>query len=247
MVQRMIQESDIVIHLAAVSRVVDSIKYPQRTYYYNIYGTYIIAENCRKYNKPVVFSSSREVYGNPEYLPVDLKHPLNPINPYAASKISGESIIRAFSRSYGLEYFIFRIANVYGIGDKGRVIPIFLEKAFKNDTIEIYGRNKLLDFIHISDTISAFVKVIENFDEVKNNIVNLGSGTGTTLFDVAYMIKDLTNSQSKIKILENRNGEVDRFCADITKTIELLNWKPRIKLKEGLKEIIKYHLKKEGW
>jgi UDP-glucose 4-epimerase len=103
-----VRKADIVIHLAALSRVVPSIESPELCFENNIKGTEIVARLCSKYNRKLIFSSSREVYGTAKYLPVDESHPLNPENPYGASKVAAESIIRAYSKCYGrakLHYF----------------------------------------------------------------------------------------------------------------------------------------------
>src|SRR5574341_326064 len=120
LVERLIKENDTVFHLAAVSQVITSIKNPELTLKYNIEGTERVARYCAEYGKKLIFSSSREVYGSADYLPVDPQSPFKPENPYAASKISGEMIIRSYSNSYGLKYVILRLSNVYGYGDEGR-------------------------------------------------------------------------------------------------------------------------------
>jgi len=150
LMEEIIKKADIVIHLAALSRVMPNIKNPELCFSINIQGTEIVARLCAKYKKRIIFSSSREVYGTAKYLPVDEDYPLNPENPYGASKVAAESIIRAYSKSYGLNYAILRLTNVYGPRDFDRVIPLFIEKSLKNENLEVFGKNKILDFIYIS-------------------------------------------------------------------------------------------------
>ena len=123
-----IGEVDFIYHLAAQSNVADAEEDPDYTISSNIGGTYNLLKFASENKvKGFLFSSSREVYGNPEYIPVDELHPLNPINFYGATKVSGEMLCKAFQSKYGLKVSVIRIANVYGPRDIGRVIPIFIK------------------------------------------------------------------------------------------------------------------------
>jgi len=236
LIDRLIKNIDVVIHLAALSRVQPSIENPELCFDINVKGTEIIARICSKYNKKLIFASSREVYGTPKYLPVDEGHSLNPENPYGTSKVAAESIIRAYSKCYGLEYIILRLANVYGPRDFDRVIPIFINKALKNEKLVVYGKDKILDFIYISDVVSAFIKALEINE--RNLILNVGSGIGTKLIDLAELIKNIVSSNSRIIIKETRNGEVEEFIADISKIRSILKWYPEIDLSNGIRHSI---------
>jgi UDP-glucose 4-epimerase len=233
-----IKKADAVFHLSAVSRVLPCIKNPETCFMNNIIGTELVARYCAKYEKKIVFSSSREVYGNSATLPVRETFPLNPENPYGASKIAGEAILRAYSRTYGLNYVILRLANVYGPNDKERVIPVFIKKCMQNKDICIYGGNQVIDFIFIDDIISACLKTLD--DTIKNEICNIGSGTGTDLKSLAELIAKKVSSNSKILIKDPRLGEVEHFIADISWAKELLNWKPSFSLNKGLEKTINH-------
>ncbi len=229
-----VKEVDIVIHLASISQVMTSIEQPDKCFEYNILGTKNIAELCGKYKKRLIFSSSREVYGKARYLPVDLKHPLFPENPYGASKVIGEHLIKSYSPK--LQYTIFRLSNVYGLGDKGRVIPRFFQKANSGEDITIFGDKKIIDFIYIDDVINAFLDAIENGKGI-NKVLNIGSGTPTKLDELAEIILEITGSKSKIRKENAREGEIDQFTADISETSSELGWKPKVKLIDGLKNL----------
>ena len=233
-IKELVKTSDIVFHLAAVSRVIPSIENPELCFEYNCRGTEIIARLCSKYNKKLIFASSREVYGTAKYLPVDEQHPLNPENPYGASKVFGEKIIEAYARCYGLEYVILRLANVYGPRDFGRVIPIFINNAIKNEDLIVYGGDQILDFIFIDDVIDAFIRAI---DVNGNYILNIGSGKGTTILELAKLIIKILRSKSKIVIHKRRKGEIERFVANISKAREVLKWTPKMKLEKWLLKI----------
>ena len=227
----LIRESDTVFHLAALSRVLPSIENPELCFKSNIEGTEIITRLCARFGRRLIFSSSREVYGTAKYLPVDEDHPLNPENPYGASKVSGEKIIESYSKCFGFKYSILRLANVYGENDFERVIPIFIENSLNNNDLIIYGGKQNLDFIYVTDVINAFLKTLE----IDNNIiVNIGSGKGTTITKLAKIINNLAKNKMKIIIKEKRTGEVESFIADNNRAQKVLNWKPEVYLKKGL-------------
>ncbi len=235
LMQDIIIESDTVYHLAALSRVIPSIEKPEFCFKSNIEGTEIIARLCARFGRRLIFSSSREVYGTAKYLPVDEDHPLNPENPYGTSKVAGEKIIESYSKCYGLKYGILRLANVYGKRDFDRVIPIFLEKSLNNKDIIIYGGEQSLDFVHVSDVIDAFIKIL-SIDE--NSIINIGSNKGIGLIDIAGAIYQIIKNNGKIIIKEKRTGEVESFIANNDRAQKILNWRPEIFLEEGLKMLL---------
>jgi UDP-glucose 4-epimerase len=179
------------------------------------------------------------VYGTAKYVPVVEEHPLDPENPYGASKVCGEKVIDSYSKCYGLDYAILRLTNVYGERDFERVIPTFIEKTLKNEALVVYGGHQILDFIHISDAIEAFLKAL---DLSENMILNIGSGEGVMVIDLANIIRGVTNDQSGIVLQEKRKGEVEHFTANIEKAERFLKWTPRTKLREGVSRLLKSYL-----
>jgi UDP-glucose 4-epimerase len=129
--------------------------------------------------------------------------------------------------------------NVYGERDFERIIPTFVEKTLKNEALVAYGGQQILDFIHVSDAIEAFLKA---FDFSENGIFNIGSGEGITVIDLARIIKEITNSESEIILQEKRKGEVERFIANIENAERFLKWTPKIKLREGVLRLLKNYL-----
>ncbi|MFA5406127.1 MAG: SDR family NAD(P)-dependent oxidoreductase [Candidatus Nanoarchaeia archaeon] len=231
LVKELIKDVDIVFHLAAVSQVMTAIEKTDLCFEYNILGTYLVAKYCSLFGKKLIFSSSREVYGDAIYLPVDLQHPLNPKNNYASSKICGESIIRSTNN---LNYVILRISNVIGSGDKDRVVPLFIKLARTNEDIEVFGHEKIIDFIYISDVVDALIKSLG----VSKVILNLGSGCGSNLKDVADLVVSLLFSKSVFSVTSNRDNEVDKFYSDISLTKELLDWAPKYDINNALRSIL---------
>ena len=208
-----VSESDIVYHLAAVSRVLPSIESPLETFEINVSVTERIARACSIYGTKLIFSSSREVYGEPKTMPVNESHPIDPESPYGASKAAAEHIITSYGKTYGLNYVILRLANVFGNGDFERVIPIFMDKMSRNEEVTIFGRDKVIDFIDVDTVADIFVRSME----LKNDVFNVSSGAGTPLTELAYGLKAIMKSDSKIRIMPNRDNEVAKFIGDPSK------------------------------
>jgi len=235
---------DLVIHLAANARVYDLVVSPDLALE-NITTSYNILEFCRdKHIKNFIFSSSRETYGNREKTDAAEKDVDIQLceSPYAASKISDEALIYSYSKCYGLDYIIFRFSNVYGMYDQSnRFIPLLIRKMRKNQNIDIYGKDKILDFTYIDDCIQGITKGIRNFSKAKNNVFNIGSGRGEKLVDVAETIKDKLSSKSKISVKNNRPGEVVKYIADISKAEKLLGYKPQCNIEGGINSAIRWY------
>lgn len=238
LMKELVRDSELVFHLASLSRVLPSIENPELCFEINVKGTEVMARLCSKYRKKLIFSSSREVYGSPKYLPVDEAHPLNPENPYGASKVCGEKIVEAYAKSYELNYVTLRLTNVYGLRDFDRVIPIFVEKALKGEDLVVYGADKILDFVYIDDVINALINAMDCNEGLA---LNVGSGVGTSLLELANLVRNMTNKEVEIIIKERRRGEVDKFVANIRRAEELLKWRPKVDLKEGLRRVVEIH------
>jgi UDP-glucose 4-epimerase len=234
LISGIIKEVDVVFHLASLSRVVPSIEHPSKCFENNVLGVEIIARLCTKHHKKLVFSSSREVYGTVLEKKVDESHPLNPENPYGASKVCGEKIIETYSKCYDLKYSILRFTNVYGERDFQRVIPIFIQSTLRNQPLVIYGGKQVIDFVHVSDITNILVQASDYND---NLIVNAGSGKGISIINLAKLIRKIGSGSNEIVLNEKRRGEVENFVAKIDKAERILNWSPTIELKDGLAEL----------
>jgi len=237
---------DMIVHLAANPRVYDLVVNPDLALE-NIITTYNVLEFARKNNiKRVIFSSSREAYGNKKEIiskETDVNIELCE-SPYAASKISDEALIYSYSKCYGINHVVCRFSNVYGMYDQSeRFIPLMLRKMKKNEKIEIFGKDKVLDFTHIDDCVEGMIKCIEKFNKVKNNTFNIAFGKGSKLIDVAKLIKKNLQSKSRILLGKNRQGEVVRFIADISKAKKLLGYEPKYNLENGIELAINWYAK----
>jgi UDP-glucose 4-epimerase len=237
------KDFDIIIHLAANAMVYDSVVNPDLAFD-NLITVYNTLEFARKNSiKRFMFASSREVYGNiiKTVLKEKEAHIDNCESPYAASKIGGEALSRAYHRCYGISFIILRFSNVYGMyDDSNRVIPLFIRQCGQGRDLTVFGKNKMLDFTYIDDATKGIIKCIERFDSIKNNTMNIAYGRGSSILKVAELIKEHFNSKNKIMINDVRTGEVVKYVADISK-IKKIGYAPTTNIEEGIKKSIEWY------
>lgn len=209
-----------VFHLAAQSSVIGSTRDIDYSFSTNVVGTFEVLHAALAAGiERVVFTSSREVYGEPERLPVPEDAPLQPKNAYGVSKACGEFYCRAFAER-GLDVVILRLANVYGPGDRDRVIPLFLEHSRRNEPLIVYGGTQILDFVWVEDVVDALLASAGRSGW--SGPVNVGSGFGTSIRELAHEIICRTGSQSSIETRPARSLETCAFIADTSKSKQLL-------------------------
>lgn len=219
------QGAQVVYHLGAQSNVIGSVMDVDYCFSTNVVGTYnVLRAASRHAVRRVIFSSSREVYGEPIGLPVDEGDPLLPINSYGASKLAGEAYCRAFRHVFGLQTVVLRLANVYGQRDRGRVIPLWLEQSAAGEALPVYGGKQLIDFVWIGDTVEALIRAATLDGPLPP--INVASGTGTRIVDLARRIARLTGVHGQLKILPARPVEVTRFVASVDRMREILGIEP---------------------
>jgi UDP-glucose 4-epimerase len=217
--------ASLVYHLAAQSTVMGAVRDLAYTFETNVVGTVNVLRAAVEHNVTrVVFASSREVYGEPIDLPVDEDSPLLAINSYGASKVAGEAYCRAFRREFGLQTVILRLANVYGPRDVGRVIPLWLHQASAGQQLQVYGGKQVIDFVWISHVLDALAKAGTLDGPLPP--INVGSGTGTRIVDLARRIARLADGQPHIQLLPARSVEVTRFIANVDRMRQYLRIEP---------------------
>jgi nucleoside-diphosphate-sugar epimerase len=214
------QGCDVVFHLAAQSNVIGAAQDSDYSIRTNVLGTCAVLAAARAAGvRRVVFTSSREVYGDPTSMPVREDAPLLPKNLYGASKCAGEAYCLAM-RVYGLETVILRLANVYGPGDRDRVIPIFVENALTGAPLVLYGGQQTVDFVWIGDVVYALTRA--GLGDYIQAPVNVGSGTGVTIHELASRIITVTGSSSAVQVVPPREIEVGKFVAGVDASRRLL-------------------------
>jgi nucleoside-diphosphate-sugar epimerase len=234
---------DGIIHLAAVSRVIDAEKDPEKCIDINFRGTLHMLNLIKdRPNKPwFIFGSSREVFGESKILPAKEHWPKVPVQVYGVVKLACENLCEIYSKRYGLKTRILRFSNVYTDehDQLSRVIPKFILRAQRNLVLEINGTgDETFDFTHIEDTGKAVLATLQEIEtsSILSNDFNILTGIPTTLKELAVRIRLLTESQSEIVCKEGRSYDVDKFYGDTTKAKEFLNWSAEIGLTEGLKK-----------
>jgi len=235
---------DMIVHLAANARVYNLVVEPSLAMD-NMITTFNILEFARLNNiKKFVFASSREVYGNSrEEVHSELEVSIdNCESPYTASKITGEALVQAYHKCFGMDFLIFRFSNVYGMyDDSDRLVPLFIKQSMNNEDLVVFGKEKLLDFTYIDDTVAGVVKGLESFDAVKDNVFNIAYGEGTKILDIAKVVKSLLGSKSRIILKDNRPGEVVKYVADTAKARKLIGYSPKVAIEDGLKKSVEWY------
>ena len=219
-VEKAMEGCEVVFHLAAQSNVMGAVADADYAFSSNVAGTYHVLQAALKAGvKRLVFTSSREVYGDPKRVPVRETFPLRPKNAYGTSKVAGEAYCGLAARE-GLDTAILRLANVYGPGDRDRVIPLFADAAAAGEPLTVFGEGKILDFVWIGTVVDALVKA--GLGRSIRRPVNVGSGKGVTIAELARRVVQLSDSSSPIRIVPEREQEVGRFVADIARAKRLL-------------------------
>jgi UDP-glucuronate 4-epimerase len=246
-------EVDLVVHLAAHAKVHQLVAQPHRALE-NAVMTFNVLEYCRQANLPLVFSSTREVYGDVHrfegYGEATADFAFTE-SPYSASKIASEAFIYAYARCYGLKYIAFRFSNVYGRFDNdlhrmSRVLPLFIHSMTRGEPITVFGgADKVLDFTYVDDCVDGIVRGIEALagGKVANETINLAYGEGNTLVRAAELIAAEVGVEPKMTIAPSLLGEVTRYVADIRKAHDLLGWTPQVPLDEGIPRAVAWFRK----
>lgn len=236
---------DMIIHLAANARVHRLVQNPEFARD-NILSTFNVLEFARENDVPrVVFASSREVYGNSDQVVYDETESRteNCESPYTASKVSGEALVTAYRECYGLETCIVRLSNVYGRYDaSNRVMPLFIARSSYGRELVVYGAQKLLDFTYLDDCVDGLVRIVDQFPKAREMTLNIASGRGNSLIDLAETVNELTPDDSEIVVEPSRTGEVDRYVADTSKAERVLGYTPQYTLADGLRETVAWYL-----
>jgi UDP-glucose 4-epimerase len=237
---------DIIFHLAAQPGVRFSIENPVKTSNINIIGTLTVLKAAKETGvKNVIFASSSSVYGQPKYLPIDEKHPTEPISIYGASKLAAEKYCQIYCNQLDLSVVIFRYHTVYGPRQRPDMAFHKWTKAiFRKKPVTIYGDGKQSrDFTFISDIINGTIKAVET-EDIGGEIFNLGRGTNTSVNNVVKLLIE-TSEVDNVQIVyePHKLGDVSNTHADITKARKKLGFNPTVQLKEGLKQFIEWYKK----
>ena len=246
---------DAVVHFAAYSQVAESVKNPRKYYYNNVYGTLNLLDAMLEHDvKKIVFSSTAATYGEPEYVPIDEKHPQIPVNTYGKTKLIIESIMDDYDKAYGLKSVRLRYFNVAGADSQNRVgewhdpethlIPNILKSTFSGGkTFQMFGDDYptkdgtcVRDYINVEDLAKAHVlalKYLSNGGET--NYFNLGTTEGNSVKEVFSSCEDVTGKEIPLEVKPRREGDPAKLIADNSKAKQVLGWIPEKSLVESIK------------
>ncbi len=246
---------DAVVHFAAYSQVAESVKNPRKYYYNNVYGTLNLLDAMLEHDvKKIVFSSTAATYGEPEYVPIDEKHPQIPVNTYGKTKLMIESIMDDYDNAYGLKSVRLRYFNVAGADSQNRVgewhepethlIPNILKSTFSGGkTFQMFGDDYptkdgtcVRDYINVEDLAKAHVlalKYLSNGGET--NYFNLGTTEGSSVKEVFSSCEAVTGKKIPLEVKSRREGDPAKLIADNNKAKKELGWIPEKSLVESIK------------
>ena len=238
------KDVDIIFHLAALIAIPYSYVAPDSYVDTNIKGTLNICQAAKENGGiRVIQTSTSEVYGTAEYVPIDENHPLQAQSPYSASKIGADALAMSFYNSFNLPLTIARPFNTYGPRQSARaVIPTIITQIANGDKeIKLGDTSPTRDFNFVEDTCRAFLAIAEN-DKTIGEVYNIGSNTEISINETVRLIKKLMNSNvefiSDSERIRPRNSEVFRLVCDNTKINKATGLESKVSLKEGLKRTI---------
>lgn len=241
----LVEGMEVVFHLGALIAIPYSYQHPVHVIQTNILGTTHILEAARLHHTPrIVHTSTSEVYGTAQYVPIDEKHPLHGQSPYAASKIGADQIVESYYRSFNLPVVTIRPFNTFGPRQSARaVIPTIIMQVLINSEIKLGDTRPTRDFTYAADTARAFLCAAES-DRASGQTVNLGTGQEIAIGALAEKIAALMGKP--IRVIEDDArlrppaSEVMRLCADNRRAAEVIDWRPEISLEAGLSRTIEW-------
>jgi dTDP-glucose 4,6-dehydratase len=242
-VRAAMQGVDTVFHLGALIAIPYSYLHPREVVETNVIGTLNVLTAARDLGaRRVVHTSTSEVYGTAQYVPIDENHPLQGQSPYSASKIGADKLAESFYRSFDVPVATVRPFNTYGPRQSARaVIPTIITQALTRNEVHLGSLTPSRDFTFVTDTVDGFIKMA-SADAVLGQEINLGVGASITIGELAEQIFALLGKSPKIVTETERQrpgkSEVFRLHAANAKAGELIGWQPQVSLKDGLRQTI---------
>jgi NAD dependent epimerase/dehydratase len=234
------KDVDAVFHLAALIGIPFSYHSPDSYVDTNVKGTLNILQAARKAKvKKVIHTSTSEVYGTAQYVPMDEKHPLNPQSPYAATKAAADQLALSFYRSFELPVAVLRPFNTFGPRQSARaIIPTIVTQVFAGKrTIHLGNLDAVRDFTYVSDIVDAFIRVAES-EKTNGLVLNAGNTKEIAVRDLVDVIGKVTKTSLKAVTEKARlrpsKSEVERLLCDAARIEEICGWSPRVSFKEGI-------------
>jgi len=258
LMEALISKNDQVLHLAAAVGVLNIVNKPLESLMTNIKGTEIILELCSKYNKPVLITSTSEVYGKNNNVPLNeesdrvLGSPLLSRWSYSEAKAIDESMAYFYFQEKGLPIRLVRLFNTVGprqVGNYGMVLPRFVGAALKNEPLSVYGSgDQIRCFCHITDAVRGLLLVMDS-NKAVGEVFNVGNNQQISIMELAKKVIEITGSKSVIEKIAYEKAypqgfeDMQRRVPDISKIKQVLGWAPEINLDQIIKDIAAFNTK----
>ncbi len=243
-VRQAMQDIDIVFHLAALIAIPYSYQAPASYVHTNIQGTLnILQAGLELEVERIVHTSTSEVYGTAQYVPIDEKHPLQGQSPYSATKIGADKLAEAFHLSFDAPVVTVRPFNTFGPRQSARaVIPAIITQCLTSDNVKLGNLTPTRDLNYVSNTVDGFLLAASAPKSAIGQTVNIGTGREISIGNLANLIAHLIGKSITIESDSQRlrpdKSEVERLLADNTLAQNLLGWQPKVSLEDGLKQTI---------
>jgi UDP-glucose 4-epimerase len=255
-IDKLVSESDYVVHLAAALGVLNIVNKPLESLKTNLQGSEILLEACDKYGKPMLVASTSEIYGKNDKIPLNeeddriIGHPLKSRWSYSEAKAVDESLAYFYYLENKLPIRIVRFFNTVGprqVGNYGMVVPRFVSAALKNQPLQVYGDgDQIRCFCHVDDAVRALLLVMDS-DKAVGNVFNIGNNQQISIIELAKKIIEITGSKSEIVKVPYSEAypegfeDMQRRVPDISKIKNVLGWTPQIGLDQIIKDIAAFH------
>jgi dTDP-glucose 4,6-dehydratase len=250
----LVSQSDVVVHMAAESHVTRSIFDNRLFFETDVIGTQTVANAVLKHKDRVerfIHISTSEVYGTAAAEKMDEDHPLNPMSPYASAKCGADRLVYSYWATYGIPAVIVRPFNNYGAAQHlEKAVPRFITSCLLGEPLTVHGDGSAArDWLFVQDHCQALDRLIHtDRDKIVGEVINLGTGQHTSVLDVAETVREAMCARSSpIQFIGDRPGQVFRHTCDASKAKALLCWEPETSFEEGIKRTVQWYAEHEAW
>jgi dTDP-glucose 4,6-dehydratase len=250
----LVSQSDIVVHMAAESHVTRSI-YDNRLFFEtDVIGTQTVANSVVKHRDRIerfIHISTSEVYGSALTEKMNEEHPLNPMSPYASAKCGADRLVYSYWATYKIPAVIVRPFNNYGpYQHLEKAVPRFISSCLLKEPLTVHGDGSAMrDWIFVEEHCDALDRLMHSdLDSIRGQVVNIGTGHHKSILEVAEaVLAAMSPTESRIQFIGDRPGQVFRHTCDGAKLKQLLHWEPRVSFEEGLERTIRWYRENESW
>ncbi len=243
-VRKAVRGNEVVFHLGSLIAIPYSYVNPVDYVQTNLIGTINVLHACMDAAvRRMVHTSTSEVYGTAQYVPIDERHPLQGQSPYSATKIGADKLVESYWRSFDTPVSILRPFNTYGPRQSTRaVIPTIITQALIGERVRLGSLDTVRDLNYVGDTVEGFIRIADA--DVMGDPVNVGSGRGVTVGEVVQMVGSILGKQLQVETdparIRPTKSEVGRLICDNRKAKAVLGWEPRVRLEEGLARTVEW-------